>query len=196
MWMTSSVYKFKMATRQNLARTKSCSFSIGWHFVLVLQYGKDKSDAQKRWERWVLCSREARRALAEKGWRPPSPVHHPSPARRPLPTKEEERKQMEVESRWRKQGGWRMWEDPHHCCQPNSWPRWLQGPGHLHQVRRSQSGGSSDLPWEAKPPRRNSSRLERSKRPEGTTLAQLLFGRSSSSKRALSSSSENSPSHS
>ena len=68
-----------------------------------------------------------------------------------------------------------MWEDPHHCCQPDSWPRWLQRLGHLLQVRRSQSGGSSNLPWEAKLPRRNSFRLERSKRPGSTGLAQLLF---------------------
>ena len=45
------------------------------------------------------------------------------------------------------------------------------------------------------PPRRNSSRLERSKRPGSTSLAQLLFERSRSSKRELSSSSGNSPSH-
>ena len=31
-------------------------------------------------ERMVLCSREVRRALVEKGLRHPSPVHHPSPA--------------------------------------------------------------------------------------------------------------------
>ena len=46
-------------------------------------------------ERWVLHSKEARKALAEKGQRPPSPVHHPSPAKRPLPTREEEEKQVE-----------------------------------------------------------------------------------------------------
>ena len=46
-------------------------------------------------ERWVLHSREARRALAEKGWRPPSPVHHLPPARKPSPMREEEKRQME-----------------------------------------------------------------------------------------------------
>ena len=45
MKMTSSVYKFKMAARQNLTRMKSCCFSIGWHFLIVLQYGKDKTNA-------------------------------------------------------------------------------------------------------------------------------------------------------
>ena len=57
------------------------------------------------------------------------------------------------------------------------------------------SGGSSNLPWEAKPPGRNSSRLERSRRPGSTSLAQLLFKRSGGYKRALSSSLGNSPSH-
>ena len=57
-------------------------------------------------------------------------------------------------SRWRKQEGWRMWEDPCLHCQPNSWPRCLWRPGHLPQVRRSQSGGSSDLPWEGKAPQK------------------------------------------
>ena len=58
-----------------------------------------------------------------------------------------------------------MWEGHHHCHhQPNSWPRWLQRLSHLLWVGRSQSGGSSDLLWEAKPPRRNSSRLVRSKK--------------------------------
>ena len=46
-----------------------------------------------------------------------------------------------------------MWEGHHHHCQPNSWPRWLQRLGHL-LWGRSQSGGSSDLPWEAKPPQK------------------------------------------
>ena len=96
----SSVYKFKMVTRPNLTRMKSCCFSIGWCFLIVLQYGKDESNAEKGWERWVLHSREARRALAEKGQRPPSPVHHPSPAKRPSPMREEEERQMEEAEKW------------------------------------------------------------------------------------------------
>ena len=55
---------------------------------------------ERGWERWVLWSREVRRMLAEKGWRPASPVHHPSPARKPSPTREEERKKMEEADRW------------------------------------------------------------------------------------------------
>ena len=51
-------------------------------------------------ERWVLHSKEARRPLAEKGQRLPSPVYHPSPAKRPSPTREEEEKQMEEVEKW------------------------------------------------------------------------------------------------
>ena len=57
-------------------------------------------------------------------------------------------------SRWRRQDGWRMWAGCHHHCQPNSWLKWLWRLGHLFQVGRSQSGGSSDLLWEAKPPQK------------------------------------------
>ena len=78
---------------------------------------------------------------------------------------------------------------------PTVGPDGLQRPDHLLQGR-SQSRGSSDLPWEAKPPRKNFSRLVKSRRPGSTDLVQLLFGRSGSSKRAPSSLSGNSPSHS
>ena len=47
-----------------------------------------------------------------------------------------------------------MWEGLHHHCQPNSWPKWLWRLGYLLWVRRSQSGGSSNLPWEAEPPQK------------------------------------------
>ena len=67
-----------------------------------------------------------------------------------------------------------MWEGCHHCCQPDSWPRWLQRLGHL-LWGRSQSGGSSDLPWEAKPPGRNFSRLVKSRRPGSTGLAHVAL---------------------
>ena len=93
----------------------------------------------------ILRSKATRIALAEKGRRPPLPfTTHPQP-RRPHP---EERRWR---SRWRKQGSWRGWEGQLHHCWPNSWPRWLQRLGHLHWVRRRQSGGSSNQPWEAKP---------------------------------------------
>ena len=144
---------------------------------------------EKGGERWVLWSKEERRALVERGQRPPSQyTTHPQPE---SPHLQERRRR-----RWKRQRGgwWRMWEGLHHC-QPDSWPRWLQRLGHLLWVGRSQSGGSSNLPWEAKPPRRNSSRLGRLRRPGSTSLAQLLFKRSSSSKRALCSSSGNFPSH-
>ena len=54
---------------------------------------------EKGGERWVLRSREVRRGLAEKGQRPPSPVHHPSPAKEPSPGREVE-KQMEEAEKW------------------------------------------------------------------------------------------------
>ena len=63
---------------------------------------KDEMDG----ERWVLCSREVRRALAEKGQRPHSPVHHPSPARKSSPVREEEKKQMEEAERWVEETRW------------------------------------------------------------------------------------------
>ena len=61
------------------------------------------------------------------------------------------------------------------------------------------SGGASQKEaltyhGEAKPPGQNSSRLVKLKRPGSIALAQLLFGRSGSSNRALSSLSGNSPS--
>ena len=66
------------------------------------------------------------------------------------------------------------WVGHHHHHQPDSWPRWLWRPGYLLQGR-SQSRGSSDLLWEAKPPRRNFSGLVKSRRPGSTGLAQLLW---------------------
>ena len=133
--------------------------------------------------------------LAAKGRRPPLQyTTHPQP-RNPHPQERRRRGWKRLRGRWRRPDSWRMWEGPHHCHQPNSWPRWLQRLGHL-LWGRSWSGGSSALPWEAKPPRRNSSRPERLKRPGSTGLAQLLFGRSGSSKRAPSSLLGNSPSHS
>ena len=81
-------------------------------------------------------------------------ITHPQPGS-PHPQERRRRSRWRRQrSGWRKQGGWRMWEDPHHHHQPNSWPRWLWRPGHLLPVRRSQSGGSSDLLWEAKLPQK------------------------------------------
>ena len=151
----SSAYEFKKATRQNLVRMKSCCLPIGWCFLTVLQYGQNEGNTQEGgegWERWVVQSREARRALAEKGQRPPLQfTTHPQP-RSSHPWERRRRSRWKrPRSGWRRQGGWRMWEGHCHHCQPNSWPRWLQRLGHLCWVRRSQPGGSSDWPWEAKP---------------------------------------------
>ena len=150
----SSVYKFKMVTRQNLVRLKSCCFSIGWCFLNVLQYSKDESNAQKGWERYGEVGSPLQGSQESFSWErmaAPSPVHH---QRGPHPQERRRRSRWRLRSGWRRQGGWRMWEGPCHCFQPNSWPRWLQRPGHLHWVQRSQPGGNSDQPWEAKPPRR------------------------------------------
>ena len=161
----SSVYKFKMATRQNLVRMKSCCFSIGWCFPIALQYGRDKTHAQERWERRGEVGSPLQGGQEGSSWeRMEGPLSSspPIPAKRPSPAREEEEKQMEDAEKW--VGEARRLEDvgrSGHHCQPDSWPRWLQRLGHLCQVRRSQPGGSSDELWEANPPGRNSSGLER-----------------------------------
>ena len=75
-------------------------------------------------------------------------VHLPTPAKEAPPQAEEIMRRITEVEQLKGVGGHL------HCCQPNSWPRWLQRPGHLHWVKRSQSGGSSDLSWEAKPPQK------------------------------------------
>ena len=56
-------------------------------------------------DKWVLWPREARKEIAERGRRPPSPVHHPSPARKPSPMREEE-KRLEEAERWVEEARW------------------------------------------------------------------------------------------
>ena len=152
----SSIYKFKMVTRQNLTRMKLCCFSIGWCFPIVLQYGKNQSDAKKRWKRQGEVGSPLQRieeGSSRERMGPHSPVYHPSLPGSPCPQDRRRRGRWgRLRSGWRKQGGSRMWEDLHCHCQLDSWPRWLQRPDHLLWVRRSQSGGSSNLPWKAKPP--------------------------------------------
>ena len=82
------------------------------------------------------------------------------------------------------------------CHQSNSWPRWLWRPGHPCWAGRSQPEGSSDLLWEARPPERNSWRLERWRGPKSTDQGPWPFTRSAGSKRALSSLFGKCPSHS
>ena len=60
---------------------------------------------ERKEEKWVLWPQETRKELAEKGRRPPSPVHHPSPARKPSPAREEEKKLEEAE-RWVEEARW------------------------------------------------------------------------------------------
>ena len=148
-----------------------------------------------REERRVLWMREERERLARKGRRPPSPVHHPSPARKPSPTREVE-KMVEEAERWFEEARWL--EDVGRS--PSSLPTWQLA----QMAAEARPSASEEEPvWRklfptmgGKAPGRNFSRLEKLKRPGSTSLAQLLFGRSGGSKRALSSLSGNSPSHS
>ena len=130
-----------------------------------------------------------------QGKEAPSQVHHPSPARKPSPTREvektlEEAERQVEEARWLEDVGRSPLSSPTQQLAQMATEAGSSASG------GSQSGGSLHLLWEAKPPGRNSSRLVRSRRPGSTSLAQLLFGRSGSSKRAPSSLSGNSPSHS
>ena len=50
-----------------------------------------------REERRVLQMRKEWKELAEKGRKPPSPVHHPSPAGKPSPAREVEKMVEEAE---------------------------------------------------------------------------------------------------
>ena len=142
------------------------AFPLADIFLLFYSMARTKVTPKKDergGERWVLCSREARRALVEKGLRPPPQfITHPQPGSPCLQERRRRGRWRRQRSGWRKQEDWRMWEDLCCCHRPDSWPRWLWRLDHLLWVRRSQSGGSSNLLWEAKPPGRNSSRLERS----------------------------------
>ena len=113
---------------------------------LTLQKGKRSG------ERKVLRSRTIRMILAEKGRRLLSPVHHPSPAKEASSRREEMEKQVEAAEQLEGWGGHCC------CCPPDSWSKWLQKPDHLSQAGRNLCTRSSDQPWEAKPPRRNSCR--------------------------------------
>ena len=59
---------------------------------------------EKGGERWVLKPREVRRAMAEKGWWFPSPIHPPFQAKEPSPRREEVEKWVE-EARWLEEVG-------------------------------------------------------------------------------------------
>ena len=76
-------------------------------FTLIYRMAKTKVTPKKerKGEKWVLQLQETRKELAEKGRRPPSPVHHPSPARKPSPTREEEKK-LEEADRWVEEARW------------------------------------------------------------------------------------------
>ena len=110
----------------------------------------------ERSERVRRSRRLARQARKEK--RPSSPIHYPSPAKRSSPVREVVQMLEEMVKQVEEAGqldGWRRWGDPHHRCQPNSWPRWLQRLGHL-PWGRSLPKGSSTLPLGARPHGRSS----------------------------------------
>ena len=163
--MTSSTYKFKMAARQNLTRTESCCLPFGWHLpVCFIEWLEQKwcPKSMRRVERggYSNPSRRGGNWQKEDGGSPPQCTTHPQPES-PHPWERRRRGWKRQRSRWRRQDGWSMWAGHNHCHQPNSWLKWLQRLGHLIWEGRSQSGGSSNLLWEAKPPRRNSSGLVR-----------------------------------
>ena len=145
-------------------RTKLCHFPI-WLISFCSFYRmarmKVTPKKERRGDRWVIQPREARTEDHQKreGGHPLQCTTHPQPESPHLHEGggEEVGRGREVqveEARWLEDVG----RSPSSLHQPDSWPRWLQRPGHLIW-RRSQSGGSSDLLWEAKPPIRNSSRL-------------------------------------
>ena len=63
--MTSYAGKFKMATRQNLARMKSCCLSIGWCFLIVLQYGQNEIDTTEGGEGWQEVGPEVKTGVED-----------------------------------------------------------------------------------------------------------------------------------
>ena len=65
----------------------------------------------------------------------------------------------------KRQRGWERWGGHWGHHQPDSWPRWLQRPGQLCQEGRSQSRGSSNLPWEARPLQKEFLRAGKVKKP-------------------------------
>ena len=112
---------------------------------------KKEREGRKYWE-WRKIGRRSQRR--EGG---PLPCAPPSPAKKPSPMREVEKMLEEaerwVEARWLEEVG----------RSPSSLPTQQlaqmaveAGP---YALGRSQLRGSSTLPWEAKPPRRNSSRL-------------------------------------
>ena len=122
---------------------------------------------KEREGRTVLCTKAERARIAKKAREEKVEKKGPPLLCTTLPQPKSPHPQGRWSRQWKRQrgrlrrlDGWRKWVS-HHCHhQPESCPRWLQRPGHLLQ-ERSQPRGSSAPLWEAKPPRRNSSRLGR-----------------------------------
>ena len=108
MKITSFAYKFKMATRQNLTRMKSCCLPIGWYFLIVLQYGQNKVNAQEGVEgqgEMGSLIQGGQEGPGREGMEAPSLIHHQSTAKEPSPMREEEKKQMEETEKWVEEAG-------------------------------------------------------------------------------------------
>ena len=93
---------FKMTTRQISWDWSHAAFLLVNAPYLASSMARTKLTPRKRErgsEKRVLRCKDARKALAEKGRRPPSPIQHPSPAKEASPRREEVEKQVE-EARW------------------------------------------------------------------------------------------------
>ena len=97
--MMSSAYKFKMATKQNLARMKLCCLSLGWCFLIVLQYGQNEIDAKEGGEGWQEVGPEVERGVeGPSRERMEAPFSHAPPIpSQSLPRREVEKQMEEAE---------------------------------------------------------------------------------------------------
>ena len=127
----------------------------------------------------------------------PSPAHHPSPARKPLPMREEEKRQVEEtekqvgEARRLENVGRSLSLLPTKQLAQMAVEAGTSALGKEEPVRRNlQPTMGGKAPW------KEFLQAGKVKKTRKYCLAQLLFGRSGSSKRALSSSSGNFPSRS
>ena len=123
-----------------------------------------KKDHKEREGRWVLRPKAERERITKavrkeknrnKKNGPPLLCTTPPQPKGPHPQGRWSRCWKRQKGGLRRLAGWRKWVGHHHHCQPDSWPRWLQRPGHL-PWGRSLPEGSSALPSEARPNGRSS----------------------------------------
>ena len=91
----------------------------------------------------VQIAKKVRKEKIEKEKGPPSLCTTPPQPKSPHLQGRWSRQWTRQRGRSRRLGSWRKWVSLHHRCQPNSWPRWLQRPGHLLWVRSQQQGSSA-----------------------------------------------------